>query len=642
MTVNQIFNQFLLLGTVALGLVGCTGEKLFSDTSKTEESDSFGKISISVKTPLSEKYLVTRAIGDKIAAEPDEAKVNNLKVYLFTKDGANGTEDDYVLYKDYDFDNSKIKNIAGNSQVSIAIEPDLMGKTVKAVIIANDSPVLTITPRSTKLTEFRKALASATVTTRSESDALVGGANKSFPMSCVTSDIAKLTPMGVEVNAVLVRSMARIDILNFAKDLVIKSVKLTNVDNKSYLLSSGTGNGLNVVPAGSRTKIELQPLKEYSEKIGTNGLAYDSSADATGEQAAKNANKHRTFYLYEQEVKDKATSPMVTIEYVAKNTKVEKKGKIEVVFQKSPAPNDWVNVKRNHIYTIQLGEFGKSVLQGKVKVRFVVDDWNEVTVPSEIDPTAIPDYSATAVGDFMLSNGHTIKPADVTASNQKDVIGVVAYLYKTESNARLKEGVKNALKAKGVAEPHGLVMALKNASTSAEWRTSNTQFGELKGTWKDSYADGADGYTLTTNVWKANKPDEFPAFKATKEFGTKVNAPVNTTDWYIPSAGEWIDILGDKGLQAISKSITDEAKNLNENYKYWSGEATRAFPILNQKMNKVGASNFDAFALGQVYWSSSEYSSDYAYRVYFLSDGGFYYSYSDRTDTYYVRPIFAF
>ena len=252
-----------------------------------------------------------------------------------------------------------------------------------------------------------------------------------------------------------------------------------------------------------------------------------------------------------------------------------------------------------------------------------------------------PDYTNTSAGDFMLKDGTTVKPDALQPAQQKDVIGIVAYMYKTENNARLRNGVKEALKAKGVAEPHGLVMALKNASTSAEWRTSTTQFGELKRTWKDSYATGSDGYTLTTNVWNANKLDEFPAFKATKEYGTKVPTPVNTTDWYIPSAGEWVDILGDKGLQAISKSITDETKNLNANYKGCSGEATRAFPILNEKMNKVGTSNFDAFALSQYYWSSSELSSDGAYLVAFYSSGDFYYN-NSRTGTLYVRPIFAF
>ena len=635
-------NRFLLTGLISLGILGCTGEKPFYDISKTEESDNLGKISISVKTTLSEKYLVTRAVGDKIAAESDEAKVNSLKVYLFTKDGANGTEDDYVLYKNYDFDNSKIKTIAGNSQVSIAIESDFMGKTVKAVIIANDSPVLALTPKSTKLTEFRKALASANVTTTSESDVLVGGANKSFPMSCVTGDI-NTTPKGNSVNATLVRSMARIDILNFAKDLYITSVKLTNVNNKSCLLGKADAGKLNIPSTGAMQKIELKPLTEYSAKITGTGFGYDATHDAEGTEAICKANKHRTFYLYEQEVKDEASSPKVTIEYIAKNANKEKNGKIEVVFKKTTDPKDWVNVKRNHIYTIQLGEEGKSILQGKMKVRFIVDDWDEVIVPSEIDTDP---YATTAVGDYMLKDGTTVKPDDLTPLQQynRDVIGIVAYMYKAENNVRLKEGVRKALNTKGVANPHGLVMSFY--AFDAAWRTSDTPFGEQKGTLKDVYDTGADGYTLTTNVWNANKLDEFPAFKATKEFGNKVKAPENTTGWYIPSLGEWIDMLGDKGLQAISKSITDEAKNSSKTQKGWPGVAFTAMSILNRKMEWVNVDYSLNFVAERWYWTSSESSSDpyygNTYYVGFYREDSFYYLCNHRYTSLYVRPILAF
>ena len=635
-------NRFLLTGLISLGILGCTGEKPFYDTSKTEESDNLGKISISVKTTLSEKYLVTRAVGDKIAAESDEAKVNSLKVYLFTKDGVNGTEDDYVLYKNYDFDNSKIKTIAGNSQVSIAIESDFMGKTVKAVIIANDSPVLALTPKSTKLTEFRKALASANVTTTSESDVLVGGANKSFPMSCVTGDI-NTTPNGNSVDATLVRSMARIDILNFAKDLYITSVKLTNVNNKSCLLGQADAGKLNIPSTGAMQKIELKPLTEYSAKITGTGFGYDVTHDAEGTEAICKANKHRTFYLYEQEVKDEASSPKVTIEYIAKNANKEKNGKIEVVFKKTTDPKDWVNVKRNHIYTIQLGEEGKSILQGKMKVRFIVDDWDEVIVPSEIDTDP---YATTAVGDYMLKDGTTVKPDDLTPLQQynRDVIGIVAYMYKAENNVRLKEGVRKALNTKGVANPHGLVMSFY--AFDAAWRTSDTPFGEQKGTLKDVYDTGADGYTLTTNVWNANKLDEFPAFKATKEFGNKVKAPENTTGWYIPSLGEWIDMLGDKGLQAISKSITDEAKNSSKTQKGWPGVAFTAMSILNRKMEWVNVDYSLNFVAERWYWTSSESSSDpyygNTYYVGFYREDSFYYLCNHRYTSLYVRPILAF
>ena len=635
MIYNTFISRLFISAVVAVGLLGCNGEKQNIDNDVKVSGNETPKISIKIQSPSLDNVLVTRAVGDNIAAEPDEAAINKLNVYIFKKTGTAGNETDYTFFKKYPFDASSLTAGGASAKLcSVDIEPEIMSQTVRAALVANDEPTSVALSASTTLAAFRAALATATVATGNTADDLVGGTNKSFPMSCVTGDI-KTTPKGNSVDATLVRSMARIDILNFAKDLYITSVKLTNVNNKSCLLGQTDAKALNIPSTGTMQKIELKPLTEYSAKLAGAGLGYDATHDAEGTEAIRKANKHRVFYLYEQEVKNETDSPVVEIEYTAKNAKVTKKGKITVKFCKTPERKDWVNVKRNHIYTIQLGEEGKYVLQGGIKVRFVVDDWNTEEVGSDLQ-------LSTAVGDFMLKNGTTVKPDALKPAQQQDVIGIVAYLYDTENYARLKSGVRDALAAKGVYAPHGLVMALKNASTSVQWRTSNTQFGELKSTWKDSYATGADGYTLTTNVWKANKPDEFPAFKATKEFGTKVKVPVNTTDWYIPSAGEWIDILGDKGLQAISKSITDDVKNLSLGGKSWSGEATRAFPILNKKLEKVGTSNFDAFALNQWYWSSSESSSDYAYSVGFGSDGGFGYGKFNRTGTLYVRPIFAF
>ena len=147
-------------------------------------------------------------------------------------------------------------------------------------------------------------------------DDLVGGANKSFPMSCVTGDI-KTTPKGNSVDATLVRSMARIDILNFAKDLYITSVKLTNVNNKSFLLGQSDAGELNIPSTGTMQKIELKPLTEYSAKLTGTGFGYDTTHDTEGTEAIRKANKHRVFYLYEQEVKDETSSPKVTIEYLS-------------------------------------------------------------------------------------------------------------------------------------------------------------------------------------------------------------------------------------------------------------------------------------------------------------------------------------
>ena len=632
---NTFIGRLFISAVVAVGLLGCNGEKQNIDNDVTVSGNETPKISIKIQSPSLDNVLVTRALGTTIVAEPDEAAINKLNVYIFKKTGHNGNEFDYTFFKEYSFDASNLTDGGASAKLcSVDIEPEIMNQTVRAAIVANDEPTSVALSASTTLAAFREALATATVATGNTADDLVGGTNKSFPMSCVTDDI-NTTPNGNSVDATLVRSMARIDILNLAKDLYITSVKLTNVNTKSCLLGQAEDGELNIPSTGTMQKMELKPLTKYSAKLTGAGLGYDATHDTEGTEAIRKANKHRVFYLYEQEVKDETSSPKVTIEYIAKNAKKEKNGKIEVVFKKT---KDWVNVKRNHIYTIQLGEEGKTILKDKMKVSFIVNDWNEVTVPSEIHTDR---YATIAVGDFMLKDGTTVKPDALKSEQQQNVIGVVAYLYKTEKNARLKEDVKNALKAKGVAAPHGLVMSLKNAANKVAWRTSNTPFGELKGTLKEMYDEGADGYTLTTNVWNDNNHDEFPAFKVTKEYGTTVKAPVNTTGWYIPSAGEWIDIFGDKGFQ-VNK--TDQVIDSYASSIYFIRVAPTAISILNQKIDKVGQGNFDAFALNQYYWSSSENSSDGAYSVAFRNneDLDFGYGYFWRTNLIYVRPILAF
>ena len=649
MIYNTFISRLFLSAVVAVGMLGCNGEKQNIDSDVTVLGNETPKISIKIQSPSLDNVLVTKAVGDNIAAEPDEAAINKLNVYIFKKTGTAGNETDYTFFKKYPFDASSLTAGGASAKLcSVDIEPEIMNQTVRAALVANDEPTnVALSAGITTLPSFRNALATATVATGNTADDLVGGTNKSFPMSCVTGDI-NTTPRGNNVDATLVRSMARIDILNFAKDLYITSVKLTNVNNKSCLLGKADAGELNIPTAGTMPKIELKPLTEYSAKITGVDFGYDATHDAEGTEAIRKANKHRVFYLYEQEVKDKASSPVVEIEYTAKNAKVTKKGKLTVKFCKTTAPNDWVNVKRNHIYTIQLGEEGKSVLQGEMKVRFVVDDWNVVTVPSEIIPYSL------AVGDYMLKDGTTVKPDALQPEQQKDVIGIVAYLYKTENNAHLHDGVKEALKAKGVTAPHGLVMALKNTYNNVhKWTIDNDYRRKRivgnKDEWiTQNYENGPDGYTVTTKVYNDRKLDEYPVFKETKEYGTKVNAPENTTGWYLPSIGEWLDMLGDKGLKVIPADMFAKGVKQGEPNKdaIFGDIADQVATNLNAKFNKVGASNFDAFAIKQSYWSATEYEVSLIYYVCFgspfSSENNNKMLIMDGSDNPLVRPILAF
>ncbi len=638
MIYNTFISRLFLSAVVAVGMLGCNGEKQNIDNDVTVSGNETPKISIKIQSPSLDNVLVTRAVGTTIVAEPDEAAINKLNVYIFKKTGHNGNEFDYTFFKEYSFDASSLTAGGASAKLcSVDIEPEIMNQTVRAALVANDDPTSVTLTNSTTLADFRSALATATVATGNTADDLLGGTNKSFPMSCVTGDI-NTTPRGNNVDATLVRSMARIDILNFAKDLYITSVKLTNVNNKSCLLGKADAGKLNIPTAGTMPKIELKPLTEYSAKITGVDFGYDATHDAEGTEAIRKANKHRVFYLYEQEVKDKASSPVVEIEYTAKNAKVTKKGKLTVKFCKTTDPNDWVNVKRNHIYTIQLGEEGKSVLQGEMKVRFVVDDWNVVTVPSEIIPYSL------AVGDYMLKDGTTVKPDALQPEQQKDVIGIVAYLYKTENNAHLHDGVKEALKAKGIAEPHGLVMAYKNASGEAQKLCTEPNFNDrLVGSHHDeyikqNYENGPDGYAVTTKVWNSYDLNYFPAFKVTKEFDTKVHAPENTTGWYIPSIGEWLDMLGDKGLEVIPADKF--AIGINNSNKYARFEYSRFNEAaLSHKLGNI-VENLKHMTK---YWSTTQYQGSLVYDLYVnkeksieISDPGM------SQNMHFVRPILAF
>lgn len=210
-----------------------------------------------------------------------------------------------------------------------------------------------------------------------------------------------------------------------------------------------------------------------------------------------------------------------------------------------------------------------------------------------------PDYSNVEVGDYMLKDGTTVSPDEMTEEQESQAIGVVAYLYEEDQNIFLKGGVKATLKAKEVEKPHGLVIALKNAGKEKyEWSTEDYPTAKRHTTLKEQIYNGSDGLEKTNNL--TTIIEDFPAFKVAKEYEQEVPAPKNTTGWYLPSIGEWFRML--------------------DNYKEFSQYISQ----------------------GMGCWSSSGYCTDYAYYVGFYSDGGFYYYFYRRNNTNYVRPVLAF
>ena len=244
------------------------------------------------------------------------------------------------------------------------------------------------------------------------------------------------------------------------------------------------------------------------------------------------------------------------------------------------------------------------------------------------------------------------KGTTLSAAQQANCIGIV---FCTDAS-RIGDGEKEKLAALGVTSPHGLVMALTNASGGCKW-------GDYT---KDENADGQSGEPFVENIttlqkqynhisgyaethWIGNKiaagesgytADTYKAFDVALNYGTTTTgtaqyaAPEKTTGWFLPSMGQWWDILVNLGGVDLSSYKTS-----TDSYEYIADAANITINNLNSYMQRVaGAASFETYTY---FWSSSEFSSDYACNVYFYV-GYLNLNWNDKDRGFVVRPALAF
>ena len=259
------------------------------------------------------------------------------------------------------------------------------------------------------------------------------------------------------------------------------------------------------------------------------------------------------------------------------------------------------------------------------------------------------------IGDYFYSDGTTSdgglrklyvdgtmkiadpKPAPETGMG-KTVVGIV---FQTVPS-RIGQDEKDALKAKGINEPHGLVMAVKNAGTSLKWSLNTKDFDELTNckTQEDCNNDISGLHNFNTVIAYAEsngKLSAYPAFEAVKNYS--VEAPTNTTGWYLPAVGQWYDFfvnlggLPDWGSASVS----------GDDY-YWSGQSELVSKV-NAYFSPLGDGNYDAFMPNnsyQTFWSSSEYSGYNARLCRVNSIGNVLFSFYGKGNGSNVRLVLAF
>ena len=309
-------------------------------------------------------------------------------------------------------------------------------------------------------------------------------------------------------------------------------------------------------------------------------------------------------------------------------------------------------------YTL-LGGNAVTIIGARIGIKglYEVADGTTYTLKSDL----LIKYSLAdaRVGDFYCKNssgeGYLI-PGDIAQLTEERQAACIGIVYSTDVN-RIGKAAKEVLTDKGIT-PHGLVMALTNASNSCNWgkvrndENSNGSEGEpfKENTDKvykmyknvDGYGEthwiidtyGRDGNTALKNTYTAFY---HASLYGTAESSTgKYAVPSNTTGWFIPGMGQWWDILSNLGKIDLTNYRDD-----TDSYTYISGAAPIAVANMNRYLEKISGAT--PFSTDTWFWSSSEYSGDYACYVDFFSTGTLYLDYNSKYSSRgRVRCSFAF
>lgn len=251
------------------------------------------------------------------------------------------------------------------------------------------------------------------------------------------------------------------------------------------------------------------------------------------------------------------------------------------------------------------------------------------------------------IGDFYQNDGGLVSVDRDWVNNplieeyKEMCVGIV---FQTDVN-RIGSAEKADLYSKGV-KPHGLVMALRNAGKGA-WCSSSIFRDEVLvnyNTKNDMYND-ISGLDNCIRIKKSvNLYSEYQAFNIAESYSAH-KPEDRVTNWFLPSTGQWYDILekiGDTDFSNASNGVVD-----GDFYFSLNNIAPTIADNLNKKMMKLGQSFYDEFYItkGQyyIYWCSSESSINRGRRVIFDIYNTLIVSFESKNFAdVYIRPILAF
>lgn len=282
------------------------------------------------------------------------------------------------------------------------------------------------------------------------------------------------------------------------------------------------------------------------------------------------------------------------------------------------------------------------------------------TITLNITQTATKSFSHFAtndksVGDFMMCDGTIVDSVDVggmSKGNKKYARAVVFYV--------------GSDRAGNIGYNTGKAISLRECTSTYKWSTDTLDEDLINDSTLAMHYNDYDGYGNCQTIKKSGKlgysSDNYPAIYEALNFSV-LEAPSNTSGWYLPAIGEWWDILYYLGKCTSVNDYTTSDRN-SETFVDTEDAVTSVRDSLNTAMSSVGSDNYDEFFpyiyddeeyyfddppyySMRHYVSSSEYSHKHVMCIYFALK----YYYTSQIDvafksksyeSYYVRPILAF
>lgn len=219
----------------------------------------------------------------------------------------------------------------------------------------------------------------------------------------------------------------------------------------------------------------------------------------------------------------------------------------------------------------------------------------------------------------------------------KTVVGIVFQTDKSRIGKKEKE------KLGGENKAHGLVMAVKNANAAEKviWSNESRNLDFLNDcvSKSNNYSD-ISGYGNCESIRSLEGNfDKYPALQAVDGYNTTCPVPTTTTGWYLPSSGQWWDILQNLGgCPALADGYQQTSSDINE--FFWSNQGNVP-DALNKWM--WGIDGWDKFSYYHQFWSSSKFKGNtMRYWVANSDDGWISCRWGNVNFQLYVRPVLAF